>query len=146
MSRTFHRKGGRCVQKPGKPKLPLRVEEEPSEGAWFDFFLKDTTGTTLGELKAAELPIGSKKLWITSISIHKPYRGQGLGSHLLDHVIAHFDEKGYTEIYAEIEQTDGAVTADLDAFFAAHGFDPTELETGGRNTSVLCRRLRPEAK
>ncbi|KAM3578784.1 hypothetical protein VKS41_008802 [Umbelopsis sp. WA50703] len=82
----------------------------------------------VGAVCCREEPIDTNdkaaKLYIMTLGVLKPYRGQGVGKQLLDHILEHAakdKDSNITEVYLHVQTTNQEALS----FYKNHGFEIT---------------------
>ena len=99
-------------EKNSSPTATFFAENILSENA--EFFTIEKDGVLIGELYAfkslsdPEFADGHTKAYLCAFRIHKDYRGQGLGTQLMNTVLEHLKECGFTHVTIGVDITEEA--------------------------------------
>ncbi len=86
----------------------------------------EVVGFMLGEVRSEEFGLVEPTGWIAVLGVDPAHRGKAIGRRMAEALLAHFRDQGARSVRTLIDE-EGEGAAELRAFFASLGFQPSAL-------------------
>ena len=114
--------------------LELLMATEPASDRRIVAVARDDKGQAIA-MASAQMVVstaeGALSAWIEDVVVHQDYRRQGIGSHLLEYLVAWAKERGATRVQLVADREN----ASADLFYRALGWQSTQLLVQRRSTA-----------